>query len=170
MNGHPDPVWCYVIAVGSNQRHQVHGCPRRIAVVAARFLRDDVRLIKCSRIIVTAPIGPSRRQFANAVWLVETTLMPDQLLDHLHHIERDFGRRRRGQRWSARVLDLDIILWSGGIWTDAQLCIPHPQWRNRRFVIDPAQAIVPDWRDPVTNRSVRQITARHRKLRPRLRD
>lgn len=89
------------------------------------------------------------------------------MLAKLKQIEREFGRgRRRGQRWQARVLDLDIILWSGGIVASPALQIPHPAFRQRRFVLDPASAIAGDWRDSVTNLSLRQLQARLTRPRP----
>lgn len=65
-------------------------------------------------IMSSAPIGPSLRRYANSAVLIATDLPPDELLGLLKDIERRFGRSRRGQRWSSRVLDLDLVLWSGG--------------------------------------------------------
>jgi 2-amino-4-hydroxy-6-hydroxymethyldihydropteridine diphosphokinase len=78
----------------------------------------------------------------------------------LQSIEARFGRRRRGQRWRARVLDLDIVLWSGGAWASPGLIVPHVAFRERLFVLGPAAKIAGDWRDPVTGLSLRQLLAR----------
>ncbi|HEV7233660.1 MAG TPA: 2-amino-4-hydroxy-6-hydroxymethyldihydropteridine diphosphokinase, partial [Sphingorhabdus sp.] len=59
-----------------------------------------------------------------------------------------------------RTLDLDILLWSEGMWAENQLAIPHPAFRMRSFVLTPAAMIAPDWRDPVTSRSIRQLQLR----------
>jgi 2-amino-4-hydroxy-6-hydroxymethyldihydropteridine diphosphokinase len=58
------------------------------------------------------------------------------------------------------VLDLDIVLWSGGPWASERLVIPHPEFRSRAFVLAPAAAVAPGWRDPVTGRTLRQLNAR----------
>jgi 2-amino-4-hydroxy-6-hydroxymethyldihydropteridine diphosphokinase len=113
----------------------------------------------------TAPLGPSRRRFANAAALIASDLDPPALLARLQALERAFGRRR-GQRWGARVLDLDIILWSGGAWAGPGLTLPHPAFRNRRFVLDPLLAIAPDWRDPLSGLGVRHLHARLTRSRP----
>jgi 2-amino-4-hydroxy-6-hydroxymethyldihydropteridine diphosphokinase len=55
------------------------------------------------------------------------------------------------------------VLWSGGIFAAPDLAIPHPLFRQRDFVLRPAAAIAPDWRDPVSNLSLRQLLARLRK-------
>ena len=81
------------------------------------------------------------------------------MLERLHDIERAFGRRT-GQRWSARTLDLDILLWSGGVWSEAGLTIPHPAMQHRAFVLGPLRAIAPDWRHPLSARTIRQLAAR----------
>jgi 2-amino-4-hydroxy-6-hydroxymethyldihydropteridine diphosphokinase len=58
------------------------------------------------------------------------------------------------------VIDLDIILWSGGAWGEKGLTVPHAAFRERDFVLRPLLAIVPAWRDPVSGLSVRQLAAR----------
>ncbi|MEG3088385.1 2-amino-4-hydroxy-6-hydroxymethyldihydropteridine diphosphokinase [Sphingomonas sp. PB4P5] len=145
----------YVIAIGSNRRGR-HGAPTREVAAAIRAL-GDVRA--ASPILATAPLGPSIRRFANAVALIETMETPPALLARLKRLERDFGRRR-GRRWGARVIDLDIVLWSGGVWRAPALAVPHRAFRERRFVLDCLLWIVPDWRDPVTGFSIRQLTYR----------
>jgi 2-amino-4-hydroxy-6-hydroxymethyldihydropteridine diphosphokinase len=151
----------YAIALGSNRRHARFGAPKKILAAAIGALeRAGLLISACSPIIETQPIGPSRRRFANAAVIVETTLDPRQLLALLQHTERAFGRQTGGQRWSARVLDLDIILWTGGIWCDDVLTIPHPLCRKRRFVLDPLHAIAPKWHDPMTGFSIRHLKAR----------
>jgi 2-amino-4-hydroxy-6-hydroxymethyldihydropteridine diphosphokinase len=58
------------------------------------------------------------------------------------------------------VLDLDIILWSGGSFAEAGLIVPHPAFRQRSFVLQPLAAIAPDWRDPLTGLRIRQLLRR----------
>ena len=88
------------------------------------------------------------------------------MLAHLKSVERGHGRRP-GRRWGDRVLDLDIIGWSGGIWASKDLSIPHPAFRARRFVLAPLVEIVPGWRDPVMHLTARQLLARLDRKRPR---
>ncbi|WP_294330191.1 2-amino-4-hydroxy-6-hydroxymethyldihydropteridine diphosphokinase [uncultured Sphingomonas sp.] len=142
------PVTSYILALGSNRRGR-HGSPRR-EVEAALAAIGGVRA--ASRIHETAPIGPSIRRFANAVAWIDSDETPAALLRRLKGIERAFGRRR-GQRWGARVIDLDIVLWSEGAWWTRDLIVPHPQYRARRFVLAPLAEIAPRWRDPVSGRA-----------------
>lgn len=158
--------YLYAIALGSNRRHGRHGAPTKVLAAAIVALENDgFELFASSPIIASAPIGPSQRRFANAAIVVATPLTPPDALARLKRIERDFGRRR-GQRWGARVLDLDLIFWSGGVWGDASLTIPHPQWAGRRFVVGPLMAIAADWCDPLTHLSVRHAAARLARAKP----
>ncbi|HJO64060.1 MAG TPA: 2-amino-4-hydroxy-6-hydroxymethyldihydropteridine diphosphokinase [Sphingomonas sanguinis] len=152
----------YAIALGSNRPGR-HGSPQdeiRAALAAIGGVR------RVSPIITTAPVGPSIRAFANAAALVDSLLAPPAMLRHLKAIEQAFGRRC-GQRWGARVIDLDIILWSGGRWRSPELVVPHIAYAARSFVLHPLVAIVPDWRDPCDGRTVRQMRHGVDRRRPR---
>ncbi|MES2058677.1 MAG: 2-amino-4-hydroxy-6-hydroxymethyldihydropteridine diphosphokinase [Pseudomonadota bacterium] len=151
------PISTYAISIGSNRPGR-HGRPEAEVIAAIRLLPNVVAV---APIIASAPIGPSIRRFANTAVLIETRDDPPALLARLKAIEREFGRRR-GQRWGARVIDLDIILWSGGSWGGAGLTVPHIGFRARRFVLDPLTRIAPGWRDPITGLSVRQLAYRLR--------
>lgn len=118
-----------------------------------------------SPVIATAPLGPSRRRYANAAVLLETELDPPALLAGLQRTEGEFGRRR-WRRWGERVLDLDIVLWSDGAFVSASLTVPHPAFRNRAFVLGPASAVAPRWRDPQTGLTLEQTKARLTRKRP----
>ena len=119
------PLPLYAIGLGSNRRHARHGDPRQVLLAALATLEsDDIEPVDVSPIITSEPIGPSRRRYANAVALVASSLEQPQMLERIQQIKAAFGRRT-GQRWSARTLDLDILLWSGGVWSDADLTIPH---------------------------------------------
>lgn len=142
----------YVIALGSNRRGR-HGRPADEVGAAVNVLG---KVVAASRVIETPPIGPSIRRFANAVVIIESEEGPVALLARLKAIERAFGRRR-GERWGARVLDLDIILWSGGLWWSAGLTVPHTAFRARGFVLGPLAQIAPGWRDPLTHKTMRQL-------------
>lgn len=144
----------YIIALGSN-RWGRHGDPRAEVAAALALLKP----VAASPILASAPLGPSLRRYANAAAVIESGEEPPQLLMRLKRIERDFGRRS-GRRWGTRVIDLDIVLWSGGVWASPALAIPHPAFRGRGFVLDPLVELVPDWRDPVTGLTVRQLHTR----------
>jgi 2-amino-4-hydroxy-6-hydroxymethyldihydropteridine diphosphokinase len=156
----------YLIALGSNRPHGRHGPPRRVLAAAIAALgKAGIAVTAASPVIASRPVGPSLRSYANGAALVETHLSPPELLDAMKRIEREFGRRP-GQLWSARVLDLDIVLWAEGCWAGPGLTIPHPAFRERDFVLAPAITIAGDWRDPLTGFTLRQLQARLTRPRP----
>lgn len=144
----------YAIAIGSNRRHIRHGAPTGVVAGAMAVLDRAFELFAVSPIIINPAIGGAGREFANAVALVETDIDPEAMLAAIKSIEREFGRRP-GKRWGARVLDLDLVAWSGGRFRSRDLIIPHPRLARRDFVLGPLQAIAPDWR------IIGALTARH---------
>lgn len=157
----------YLIALGSNQRHPRHGPPARVLRTALAALDGEAICVEAvSPIIATVPLGQSQRRYANAAAIVTTRFDPDELLAQLKAIERRFGRRRGGRRWGSRVLDLDIVLWQGGSWSSPGLTVPHGAFRARAFVLTPAAAIAPRWRDPITRLTIKQLRSRLTRPRP----
>ena len=144
----------YAIAIGSNRRHIRHGAPTAVVAGAIAALDAAFELFAASPLLINPAIGSAGREFANAVALVETSLAPEAMLAAVKTIERAFGRRP-GKRWGARVLDLDLVAWSGGRFASRRLTIPHPRLARRDFVLGPLSAIAPDWR------LVGALTARH---------
>jgi 2-amino-4-hydroxy-6-hydroxymethyldihydropteridine diphosphokinase len=157
----------YVIALGSNMRVPGLGGPREVIDAAITELAGQGLLVLAvAPIIDSAPVGPSIRRYANCAAVIATELSPSKLLEVLQTVERNFGRIRQGQPWRSRTLDLDIVLWDGGVWASDTLAIPHRRFRQRDFVLDPAASIAPDWRDPITGLSLRQLFARLTQPRP----
>ena len=134
--------------------------------MAIARLDRDFGLFDASPILLNKALGGAGRDFANAVALVESDLEPPDMLLALKLMEREFGRRR-GRRWAARVLDLDIIDWSGGKWRSRQLTVPHSRASTREFVVEPLAAIAPGWRlePPFTARHFAHRLARRRPRR-----
>jgi 2-amino-4-hydroxy-6-hydroxymethyldihydropteridine diphosphokinase len=161
------PETVYLIALGSNQRHLRFGLPPAVIKAAIRAIAEaGVTVVGSSPSERSRPLGPSLRTYANAVAIVRTRLEPPELLALCKQIEREFGLRRKGARWRARVLDLDLILWTGGIWASPELGIPHRDFRTRNFVLNPANSIAGRWRDPISGCTVRQLKKRLDKKSP----
>jgi 2-amino-4-hydroxy-6-hydroxymethyldihydropteridine diphosphokinase len=165
----------YLVALGSNMRVPGIGAPRAVIAAALHAVeKEGLHLLAAAPTVESAAIGPSLRRYANSVAAVQCELGPPQMLALLQDLERRFGRtraQRRGQRWRSRALDLDIVMWSGGVWESAGLCVPHREMRARDFVLGPATRIARDWRDPVSGLTIGQLDARlaraHRVAAPR---
>ena len=160
-----EPTHLYAIAIGSNRRHARHGRPSGVVAAAIAELDAAFELFAASPIVLNPAVGGAGREFANAVALVETSLEPEPMLAALKAIERGFGRRP-GKRWGARVLDLDLVAWSGGEFASRRLQIPHPRLASRDFVVGPLAAIAPAWRI-IGALTPRHLAARLGKRAPR---
>ncbi len=157
----------YVLAFGSNMRVAGIGGPRDVIAAAISDLEDCGLLFRTvAPVMSSKPLGPSNRQFANTAALVETFRTPPSMMLLARATEDGLKRKRRGQAWQARSIDIDIVLWDGGTMVLDDLAIPHLQFRERDFVLAPAKAVAGDWRDPVTGLSVAQLHARLTRPRP----
>ncbi|WP_298400114.1 2-amino-4-hydroxy-6-hydroxymethyldihydropteridine diphosphokinase [Sphingobium sp.] len=152
----------YALALGSNRPLSARRTPARLLEEAAALIGEAAQVIALSPVILTPPLGPSSRIFANGALLVESALPPPAMLSFLQSIESRLGRRRH-RRWGARSIDIDIILWSGGQWRSRTLIIPHAACRTRAFVLAPLLTVARDWRDPSTGLAVRHLHARLQK-------
>ena len=154
----------YAVAIGSNRPHGRYGRPPAVVEAAVARLDEEFGLFDASPIVLNAALGPAGRDFANAVALVESPLDPPAMLARLKRIERAFGRRP-GKRWGPRVLDLDLVLWSGGKFRSRRLTIPHAELGRRSFVLQPLAAVAPGWR--IGPLAVRHLAARLARKSPR---
>jgi 2-amino-4-hydroxy-6-hydroxymethyldihydropteridine diphosphokinase len=128
---------------------------------AALALKGEPRiaLLRASRVWDTAPLGPPQPRYLNAALELEVDVPPLALLGTLQQIEREAGRERTGVRWSARTLDLDILLFGDEVVRRPQLVVPHPGLAVRRFVLAPLSELCPDRVVPGTGRTVAQLLA-----------
>jgi 2-amino-4-hydroxy-6-hydroxymethyldihydropteridine diphosphokinase len=131
-----------VIGLGSNLKRPLEQVQQAISALAAL---PRTRLLQVSSLYRSVPMGPAGQpDYINAVAELETELEAHALLDALQSIEQQHGRVRDGQRWGARTLDLDILLYSDAVIADVRLQIPHPGMAGRNFVLYPLAEILPE--------------------------
>ena len=106
----------------------------------------------------TVPVDVSGPQplFLNAAAVGESPLSAPAILDVLLAVEQGFGRDRPHRR-APRTLDLDLILYGEQTIEVPGLTVPHPRFRERRFVLEPLAEIAPEWIDPVTGKTVLEL-------------
>ena len=108
----------------------------------------DTRVLRASRLYRTPAWGKTDQPaFVNAAAVLETTLDARTLLDQMLQIERDWGRERAGDgsdRWGARTLDLDLLLYGDAAIDEPGLRVPHPHLHQRAFALVPLVEIAPD--------------------------
>jgi 2-amino-4-hydroxy-6-hydroxymethyldihydropteridine diphosphokinase len=141
------------VGLGSNLGDREHFL--REAVKALSRI-DAVSVTRCSSLYDSAPVGPPQPRYLNAVVELECDLEPQRLLGILKQIEMDLGRRREG-KWTARPIDLDILLWNESVIADPNLQIPHLELHKRRFALEPLNEIAPQSRHPLLGNTVENL-------------
>ena len=115
-------------------------------------------IINRSSIYETEPWGFQHNQnFYNRVVVINTLLNPQELLEKIHNIENDLGRKRVSQQYSARTIDIDILFYDDLILNEPNLIIPHSQLHNRKFTLEPLCEIKPEFIHPLMNISVSEL-------------
>ncbi|MBZ9752380.1 2-amino-4-hydroxy-6-hydroxymethyldihydropteridine diphosphokinase [Deinococcus sp. HMF7604] len=130
----------------------------RWAVLQLRALGEVAAV---SRLYRSAPVGgpPGQPTYLNAALLLRTAWAAPALLAALHDLEAQAGRQRR-ERWEARVLDLDLILYGEQRSEAPALRLPHPLAWDRAFVLAPLADLDPELRHPLTGETVAAALAR----------
>jgi 2-amino-4-hydroxy-6-hydroxymethyldihydropteridine diphosphokinase len=143
-----------VVAFGSNLGD------RHTAILdAADTVATLLTSFKLSSIIETAPVGQGLEYdplYLNAVGVGQSSLSPRELLDALLAIEAAAGRTRP-HPGAPRTLDLDLILVGDRVVEEPGLQVPHPRFRERRFVLQPLAELEPGLRDPVTGLTIQEL-------------
>ncbi|MEE8313220.1 MAG: 2-amino-4-hydroxy-6-hydroxymethyldihydropteridine diphosphokinase [Myxococcota bacterium] len=140
------------VGIGANL-----GDPERVVRAAIRAL-GELGAVCASSLYRTEPQGDANQPwFVNAVVGLESDLAPEELLKRLQELERAAGRVRAGPHWGPRELDLDLLLVGDAVLETPDLCLPHPRFHERRFVLEPLAEIAPELRDPRSGKSALEL-------------
>ncbi len=143
-----------IIGAGSNLGNRRQNIQKGLK----QLTESGVKIIKTSSYLKNpAAEGTTGGEFLNAVFLTETDLEPELLLELLHEIEISSGRPQPHRMKEARSLDLDIIYYGDHILDKPDLQIPHPRRLQRRFVMEPAAEAAPDFRDPILKKPLKDL-------------
>ena len=125
---------------------------------AVSRLRQLLGALRVSRFHDTVPVGATGPQplFLNAAAIGQAAMPARELLETLLTIEEERGRERPYPN-APRSLDLDLILFGDATIDEPGLIVPHPRFRERRFVLEPLAEIAPDMKDPVTGKTVSEL-------------
>jgi 2-amino-4-hydroxy-6-hydroxymethyldihydropteridine diphosphokinase len=152
VDGVTTPV---AIALGSNL-----GDREATLDAAVDALRPLIHNLRISSFRDTAYVGAEvQAPVLNGAVVGNTVIAAHPLLERLLDIERRCGRTRP-YGGAPRTLDLDLILYGESVIEEPGLAVPHPRFRERRFVLEPLAEIAPGWRDPVTGKTMRELLDR----------
>jgi 2-amino-4-hydroxy-6-hydroxymethyldihydropteridine diphosphokinase len=134
------------LGLGSNQGDRL----ANLRAARAALERHGIEVMGSSSAYETEPQGEVTDQpdFLNACLRIRTALDPEQLLDVCKAVERELGRGPAGPRHGPRPIDIDVLLLGGMEVESDRLTLPHPELRNRRFVIEPLLELDPELRLP----------------------
>lgn len=111
-----------------------------------------------SSLYETEPWGyESPNTFLNAVIQIETEIEPQKCLDIAKAIEREMGRVHTKEGYEDRIIDIDILFYDDTIYHSGNLTIPHPLIEKRDFVLRPMAEIAPDFRHPISGKTMKNL-------------
>ena len=141
------------LLLGSNM-----GNSRRQLMIAIKNITRQVgHIIRKSKLYATAAWGNiDQPDFLNQVIIVETKLTALQTIDIILDIEKKMGRVRTKKN-APRIIDIDILFFNKEIIAEKNLNVPHPQIENRRFVLIPLNELSPNFKHPVTHKTIHQL-------------
>jgi 2-amino-4-hydroxy-6-hydroxymethyldihydropteridine diphosphokinase len=140
------------IALGSNL-----GDRERFLKQAIEALSTLLSHLRVSEFHDTAPVGVGDQpRFLNAAAVGWSSLEPRDLLSRLLAIEQSLGRERP-YAGAPRTIDADLLLYGEAVIDERGLIVPHPRFRERRFVLVPLAEIASEWVDPVTGKTVAEL-------------
>lgn len=149
----------FVIALGANLGEPERSFQRALFEIE-RWIGPVVARSQWHR---TAPLlHPSnpapQPDYLNGVVLVSSSLSCEGVFLHLQAIEERLGRVKEvGEKWSARLIDLDLIAAESTVLSTPHLTIPHPEMQRREFVLGPMAEVVPQWRHPLLGKTVQEL-------------
>lgn len=141
------------IALGSNLGDSLKTLESSLAVINST---PGINLEAVSSWYRTQPIGPPQPDYLNGCAILNVQQTPEELLALLQAIELQFGRVKN-EKWGARTLDLDIILYDDLIINTPNLTIPHPEMTKRAFVLVPLAQIAAHWQEPKTGKAIAKL-------------
>jgi 2-amino-4-hydroxy-6-hydroxymethyldihydropteridine diphosphokinase len=127
-----------VLALGSNLGNRRNWLIKALSLIATTkdvYLTDISPIVE-SKALTLVGVDSTKPKFLNCVAEIETTLKPEELLIQMQAIEIELGRKRK-ERWGDRNIDIDIITYGIINYRSPELVIPHPETKNRSFVIVP---------------------------------
>lgn len=143
---------CFLL-IGGNMGDRVYYLSQAIHLIKINI----GRIIHLSIIYETEAWGlENQPSFLNQVLMINTYLSAEEVLIRSLHIEKQLDRVRT-EKYAARTIDIDLLLFNNDIYQTAELTIPHPRMAERRFVLEPLKSIAPTYLHPVYLKTIEQL-------------
>ncbi len=133
--------------------------PERHVRAALTALEDTFGPLRVSPVYRTPAVGFHGDPFLNLAVALETDLPPQAVHTRLGELETALGRRRDGPRFSARTMDIDLLLHGDTVLSEGRLVLPRPEILTQAFVLVPLCDLAPDLVHPTEGRPLRELLA-----------
>jgi 2-amino-4-hydroxy-6-hydroxymethyldihydropteridine diphosphokinase len=145
------------VALGSNLGDRAGSIGAALEMLSQT---PGVAAVRASALLENPAVGlpPGSPPFLNGVAEVRTALGARALLERLLEIERSLGRERT-RKWGSRPIDLDLLLFGGGVIDEPDLKLPHPRMHERRFVLEPLAELAPGAVHPTLGKPIAALLA-----------
>jgi 2-amino-4-hydroxy-6-hydroxymethyldihydropteridine diphosphokinase len=145
------------IGLGSNLGEREKSIQNAVKMLAEA---GNIEVVRLSEVIETAPLGHSNQpKYLNAAAEIETTLNAADLHKKLGNIEVSLGREKK-EKWTSRLIDLDLLLYGAEVINHPDLTVPHPQMHLRSFVLKGLCELHQELLHPVINESMNELAVR----------
>ena len=132
-----------------------------------RRLAEEGNIVEISRLWVTRAVGPPQPDFLNGAIVIDWPAGPRSLLSHCLELEAEAGRdRAQEEPWGPRTLDLDLLHATSAVCRGPVLELPHPRLHERRFALEPAAEIAPNWVHPLLGHTIKDLAEEARLREP----
>ena len=123
------------------------------------YLEKISEIKNISKIYETVPykVQIEQSNFLNLALEINFFESAENLLIEINKIEKELGRVRSSIRNEPREIDIDIIFFGNQIINKKDLVVPHPRFRERLFVLEPLNDIAPNFLDPITNKTIKEL-------------
>jgi len=149
-------VICF-LGIGSNIDDRLSNLNQSIALIS-----DDLHInfLQVSSFYESPPMyNLNLNTFLNGVIKISTSYTPSQLLDKVKKIELKMGRKESVERYENRIIDIDILCCENEIVESNELTVPHPNIKERKFVLEPWCDIDSNYIIVNENRKVKELLA-----------
>ncbi|MEQ9115420.1 MAG: 2-amino-4-hydroxy-6-hydroxymethyldihydropteridine diphosphokinase [Rickettsiales bacterium] len=150
-----------IVSFGSNLGEREKNIHKAVsAIQSSDIMKDTVlsEIIETDAILLEGSPKSWNKKFLNAVMCGSTRLSPQMLLSRLKDVESYLGRSS-SEKWSPRLIDIDILFYNNLYINEDEIQIPHPEFLNRKFLVELVSKITPDYTFPVRGRFYKEKMA-----------
>jgi 2-amino-4-hydroxy-6-hydroxymethyldihydropteridine diphosphokinase len=121
-------------------------------------LTAEATIAAISRLWSTKAVGPPQPDYLNGALVIDWPAGPRSLLSRCLDLEAQAGRdRTQEEKRGPRVLDLDLLLAETVVCRGPELELPHPRFHGRRFALEPALEVAPEWKHPLLGCTITEL-------------